>query len=413
MFGRKKNKNITYQKHGTRLEQIHKPLLEILAASENKVIPNAELYSFVYACVATRAEVLSSGEVYLYRKQVNKITEASDVDLEVLLNKQNLLGQTFQQLLYFIAGNLDLYGNCYVRIIFNGNKQPVDLIPLITKSVSVEYVSIGGINLIKNYKYSDGGEYMTLMPEEMLHFKVPNLKNPLEGKPTIDPLKNWIDIDYLQTQYIKNFFTHDATPHTVLETDKDISKQTADELEEKWIDKFRGIFNKFRPVVLKNGLKVNTIQSNPKENDTINTQKLTVDRVLSVLKVPKPVMAITEQVNYANANAGLKTFIDNTIKPFAKLCIESTLTEFARKYFNYKYIVKLDYSFNYDLEIQLKEFDIALRHGLYTRNEIRELRGFGRSEDPIADILLIPAQTSSKAEENKDNQNTDETNKTQ
>ena len=111
MFGRKKNKNITYQKHGTSLEQMHKPLLEILAASENKVIPNAELYSFVYACVATRAEVLSSGEVYLYRKQVNKITEASDVDLEVLLNKQNLLGQTFQQLLYFIAGNLDLYGN--------------------------------------------------------------------------------------------------------------------------------------------------------------------------------------------------------------------------------------------------------------------------------------------------------------
>ena len=399
MFGQKKNnKIVNYQKNSANPDKDFAVLLRKLTT--NQTISDAELKTFAYACIQKRAEVLSGADIFLYRKQSNKLADVQDDKLDILLNKVNVYGQSLQHILHFVSANLDIFGNAFVRIILNKYREPVELLPLLRRDVTIVYTN--DFKVIKHYVWNNNGMQVTIPSEEMLHFKIPNPMNVFEGKATIEMLRNWIDIDYLQTQYMKNYFTHDATPHTVLESEQKLDKTYTDELEQKWIDKFRGIFNKFRPIILSSGLKLNKLQSNPKESDTINTQKMVVERTLAVFGVPKPIMAITDQVNYANASAGLKSFLDFTIKPFAKLCFEAVLTDFVKRYYNMRYVVKFDYSFAYDLEMQLKEFDVMLRNGVYTRNEVREARNYGAIEsDTRASKLLIPTNVSETLNNNK------------
>ncbi len=394
MFGLKK-KNNKYRKNAVSFSELASGQIDesnvgklLRDIATNRAIPNAELYSFAYSCIDKIAQVCAKANLYLYSEKTKGDTEITEHEFLRLNKTKNIYGQNFKHIIYFITLNIYLYGNCYILKLRNNGKRVIQYVPLLTRNVKP--VINQELGIIAYYNYTANGKMYRYEYNDVLHFLNPNPVDLNIGKRIIDVLKNVIDVDYLQLQYLKNYYTNDATPHTVLESDrpeKDFSPKYKEEMEEKWIDKFAGLFNRFRPLFLFGGLKLNRLQSTPKEANSVQEQKLIMDRIMAHLTIPKIVMSVTENLNYASASAGLKTFIDNTIIPFVELVIESTFNDFIQSEYDASLYVKFDYTFHYDKETQIRVLDMLKRNNSITVNELRGAENYGRYDDARADKL--------------------------
>ncbi len=350
----------------------------LLQAVGNGTIAKAKLNSFVYACIHRISEVVAGSNIYSYTKTNGKLKENEQSEFIKFINLTNPNNQSIVHILYLVTASLYLYGNAFVRITKNKNRLLyLEFIP--SNKITVRYNSNN--TFISGYDYTNGAAVEKILYNDILYFKVPNPEDNLKGKAIIDILENVIDIDYLQKQYLKNYYINDATPTTILETEKDMDANYANELEEKFVKRFKGIFNKFRPVILKNGLKMNKVQNNPEESGTNESISKIQNIILSHLSIPKVIMAITDDVNYANASAGLKTFIMNTIEPFIQLNIRPVFEKFQTMYFNESGIIQFEYPFSYDRELILKEYELFIKYNILDIDEIRERENYESIEE--------------------------------
>jgi len=94
------------------------------------------------------------------------------------------------------------------------------------------------------------------------------------------------------------------------------------------------------------------------------------------MRVPKIILGILEDVNYAGSREAIRIFNDYTIKPFAKLCIESKFNIFLKDNYDDDVNIAMEYDFENDRELQLKAYEIYRKYDIASINEIRELEGF-------------------------------------
>jgi phage portal protein BeeE len=97
------------------------------------------------------------------------------------------------------------------------------------------------------------------------------------------------------------------------------------------------------------------------------------------MRVPKIILGILEDVNYAGSREAIRIFNDYTIKPFAKLCIESKFNIFLKENYSGDLKLTLEYDFENDRELQLKAYEIYRKYDIVSKEEIRELEGFSKS----------------------------------
>ena len=105
------------------------------------------------------------------------------------------------------------------------------------------------------------------------------------------------------------------------------------------------------------------------------------EEIMTMFRVPKTILGLTDEVNRANARESLKTFNDYVIKPFAAICFESKFNLFLKdNYTNDNISLKMEYDFELDRDLQLKAFDIYRKYDIVSNDEIREIEGFSKQK---------------------------------
>lgn len=350
--------------------------------------------SFAYACINIRAESIMSGKVYLYKQQLNKQKEIFEHPFLELINRTNIYQQSFSDILFLISASLDLNGNAYCLAYSNENnpfKIPEGLIVFPINSITPVLNSSG--TAIEYYRYSGSGQQINYSPEEIIHFKLPNPENIFIGKSTVSALKIPLKTDYYQSLYQSSFYKNNARIDGVLETENKLTPDIFDRLKTQFNSQYRGSENSGKTMILENGLKYNQTSATPKEADYKDSRITNRDEIMSIFRVPKSIMGITDDVNRANATATLRGYMLLTIIPYSKF-IQSKLENFVKKVYDSRLILKLDFSLQEDRELQLRFYDVALRYGLVTRNELREQENYENSTDPKANELIISGNNS-------------------
>ena len=143
---------------------------------------------------------------------------------------------------------------------------------------------------------------------------------------------------------------------------------------------YEGADNAGRTLILESGIKAKSYRNSPKDVEILPSRKAIRDEILSIFRVPKTILGISDDVNRANARESLRSFYDNTIKPFARLCIESKLNVFITENYGSEFFIEMDYSFEIDRELQLKAIEIYSKYNIATKDEIREMEGFGKEK---------------------------------
>jgi HK97 family phage portal protein len=354
----------------------------------------AQIYkSYAYACINARAENIAKARIYLQKKISGNQTGYEDINEHPFLNminKPNLFNQSFEILLFLISVSLDLNGNAFILI--DRNKRTTKNRNLKNDNTNDEpkalyFMPYGNTRTILDkenrriiyYEYQEGNKTYKIPEKDVIHFTIPSPNNNTTGKSLVSAFNYTLDIDYYQNLFQKSFYINNASIGLVLECSDNLNDEQFERIETKLEQKYSGVDKSGRPLILEGGLKASSYKPSAKDVEMLPARKMIRDEILAIFRVPKIILGILEDVNYAGSKEAIKIFNEYTIKPFAKLCIESKFNVFIRENFNDTNLrIAMEYEFETDRNLQLKTYEVYRKYNIASIEEIRELEGFSK-----------------------------------
>lgn len=239
-----------------------------------------------------------------------------------LLNRPNkyMSGSEFQQLQ---TTYLNLTGNAFTVIVREKTTNiPISLWPL--NPVHIQIVpKVNGE--IMGYIYNPKGEILSeglpILPDDMMHVKLPNPSDPLQGLgfglSPIAPLAKSADVDNQLTTFLKVFFEHGAMPSGAIKLkDMMLDEDSIAEIKEKFMATYGNYENWADIAVLDMTMDYERIGLTFDEMDFSNLDGRNESRMLLPFGVPAEIMPIRlglEGSTFANKEEARKWFWQDTM----------------------------------------------------------------------------------------------------
>lgn len=357
---------------------------------------------WVYSCVSAIADAISSVEFKLNRMLPDgTVEEVMNHPLLELLYKVNPV-QTKYDFWNLATYYLELLGEAPIYAVrANENAPPSALMLLLPDrfapalSGSVDPANFMPYN---HFEYQvDSGKKIQFELWETLFIKYPDPARPYRGIGTLSAAARTVDIDNFAEDFNKNFFYNSARPDSMLTTEKALNKKQREDLRRMVKQVYGGKKNAHKTMILEHGFDFKYLNLTQKEMDYLETMKFDRDKICSIFRVPKSVVAITEDVNLANAKVGMSVFIEFTVKPKLKRIVEQ-LNEFLVPMFPDAAQKGLYLSFVApeveDLDAKLKRYESGLKLGWLTPNEVRfdeDLESLGPEGDVPIPLMVNPS----------------------
>ena len=348
-----------------------------------------EYKNWVFACINARAEELASIDLYLENQDTEEEIKSHPV-LD-LLNDVNP-NTTRYELFFATQAFLDLTGNAYWYLAReNEGKGKIKQIYLLSpEKMNLIVDKDNGLNIL-GYKYGKGSDEVIFNKNEIIHFKNFNPSGsypmPHRGIGIVQASLWAIETDNEARNWNYSFFKNSARPDGILKTDQVLGDDEFKRLKDQWEQAHRGSGNNGKPAILEGGLNWQDISKTQKDMDFVAQRTFSRDEILSLFRVPKTVVGITDDVNRANAEASDYVFAKRTIKPlmdrFVTVLNEYLLPEFGE--------TKLKFEFENpvpeDRLVELQEYSLGINKWL-TRNDIRREEGLIESDN--GDVFYGP-----------------------
>jgi len=286
------------------------------------------------------------------------------------MNRSDLIVRRFQ--------HLELTGNHFLYPVIDKRLGiPIELWPL-----QVQYIKIvpgKGRNLIAGYVYERGGDRETYGPEEIVHFLYPDPNDMLYGRGPMAAATSSYNADSAMRDFWRAMYENSAVLSGVITTPGTLT----DDKARSFIGRFRQMFGGRRArqlhgvMVMDQGTDFKPIASSPKELDFIKSNSILRDEIGAIFGIPKSLLT-TDDVNRANADAGLRQYEQFTIDPKLRVD-EQKINETLMPLYDDSIFVKYDSAISDNRELRLKEIQIHLATGYSSINQERERDG----EDPV------------------------------
>jgi HK97 family phage portal protein len=329
--------------------------------------------SWVYTAVNAISQEVANIDLKLYKKkrvrgevQYDEIQEHEAFSLLEYVNDY----MTLYQLIEITQTYIELLGEAYWAKIRDGQGRVSELWPLRPDWVKVladkgEY--------IKGYEYvpegSDKG--VRFDKADIIPFKNLDPKNAYRGMGIVKAGAMAIDIDQFSSEWIRTFFFNSALPSLIFTTEKKIPEAEVKRFMKHWNARFKGRHQAHKVAFLGGGMKADKISESVTDMQFLEQRKMMRDEILSMFRVPKSIVGITEDVNRANAEATVRTFMANVIVPRMR-----KLVGYLNEFYLAEYEEDIFFDFvdptPEDTEQKLRIYESGLQNGWLTINEVRE-----------------------------------------
>ncbi len=250
---------------------------------------------------------------------------------------------------------------------------------------------VGSERLIEGYKYQIGmSETITLPLSSVVLLKIPDPSNPFRGLGAVQMAARTIDIDNYSEEWNKTFYENSASPASVLNVEvENLGEEQLKVLKASIRKEYEGAANAHKTMVLFGKMKLDKIGFNQKDMDFLEQQRFSRDKILGIFKVPKAVLAQTDEVNYASAKTAQYVFARWTIKPEIERIVQQ-LNEFLLPMFSgtEKMFIDYDNPIPEDDAADILRYESGLGKGWMTINEVRGEEGLPDVEG--GDSIYIP-----------------------
>lgn len=347
-------------------------------------------YEWVYINVSTLAEEVSKLEPELYKVVLRGgVYEMEQVASHPVLDLLDRFNETTTQsdAFYLTEAHLDLTGDSfwYLENGANGGL-PSNIYLLQPDKVELRLGDVynGASRLVAGYDYRNtiDGEVVqeSYDPEEILHIKVPNPKNPYRGFSVVEGLATSLDIDTKTLEANKSFYENGMMAQFMLSTDNKITPDQLKQLNAEMRAAYSGAKNFWKVPIFGGGIKPQTVQMSSRDAELLAQQEWLRDKIMAAFKNTKASLGITEDVNRANAEATLLSWKQSTIKP--KMCrIIDSLNEFLVPRYGDNLILGFKDPVPEDMTRKIADATSLYSAGIITQNEARDMVEFDVMED--------------------------------
>lgn len=350
-------------------------------------------YGIVFACIDAIASSASTidPKLYLDDGDGNPNELFKDPILEPLRRANKW--QSGSVLMYRIMSHIEAEGKTYVWAEKNLRGEPLSLHAINPQRVRpvFNHSTSEPDEYIRGFVYTNpNGVKVPFDADELIPIVRPHpfSDNPLDGISTIEMARLEVEADMNAQEYNKAFFLRGAKPSGVLTTDEEVSEEAFTRLKRQ-IEDMETDRNQWRKtLVLENGLNFQQVAVNQRDMDFINQRKLSRDDILSIFRVPKTIMAISDDVNRANAQSGEYVFAKYTLLPKLRLVYEQLNALYLPMF---KGSEKKFLSFDDPVPADEKLLAETREKSLYKWKTVNEIRAEdGLDAIPDGDELYIP-----------------------
>lgn len=291
----------------------------VMHGSRSKKNVNSDTVEAVTAfsrAVTIVSQTLASLPLCVYQRKNEKIREHADHPIYDLLkfapsSKYN----TFTFIESFVK-SLMIYRRAFAYPVRNEKGRVVEL--LFIPESEIQVLEVEMTNTIDRFlSYRISGLPGFLFDEDIIHVRLQS-RDGMNTRSVMQVYGETFGRALAETDYGASFYGNGAHLRGVLETDSNITPETAAIMMEQWRRKYSGADNVGEVALLHSGLKFRPIASTPIDADYINNRKMTVEDVANITGVPVFLLANNDRSTFNNIEHLDRTFVNYTLGPLAR-----------------------------------------------------------------------------------------------
>lgn len=350
----------------------------------------ALMVSSVWACVNLISGTISTLPVRVTRETGDGVPVEVDHPLNRILQISPNYDQTAVDFFDFMAAALELNGDGIALKLRNSTGQISGLDPVVPTTVARRRLSDGRIE----YRWTKENRTYVETEENVLHIRGFG-GDPLGGLSTLAFARDTFGLARSAERTQNRIFRNGVRPTVALTFDKWLSTEQREVANTKFPERFAGVENSGKPIVLEGGTKVDKLTIDPVDAEILMTRGFTVEEVCRFFQVP-PVM-----IGHTSKTTSWPTGVEQQFLLFLKLCLRRRIKrieqamekqllspgEFAR---GLRIRFNLEGLLRGDSVGRAQFYQIMRQIGGMTVNEIRRLEGL----PPVAggDVVLVQMQ---------------------
>jgi HK97 family phage portal protein len=199
-----------------------------------------------------------------------------------------------------IIQQLYLGGNALLHIVRGVMDAPLELEPLnpdVCRPIPDE------VDYLAGYSYRPRGSTrgeIRIPARDIIHFQFPDPANPLWGMSPLRALGKILDAESDAVSWWRNSMLNRCTKDGLLSFKRRLTKAQWREIWEQYQSQHGGSQNARGVMILGDDATFTPYSWSPAEFDFLNSRKFMRDEIISVMKVPPPIIGILTEATYAN-----------------------------------------------------------------------------------------------------------------
>lgn len=342
---------------------------------------SAMRYSTVMICLRVLSESVASLPCILYKKRKDGGKDrATEHPLYRVLHDQP---NDWQTAFTYYAGtmvNLATRGNGYAFREQNSKGQTIGIVPLNPDPVTIEQASdwspIYTVTLPDNTRAK-------LKPSQIHHIVGPLPKGYL-GQSMISLAREPIGLGIAAEHFGANLFGNGARPSGVLTHPKSIGPAAVETLRDQFAEKYSGIENSAKPLLLEEGMEWVALSIKPDEAQFLETRKFQRSEIAGIFRVPAHLVGDLEKATFSNIEHQTLDFVVHSLRPWLKLWEQSInkdlLTEQERAD-GYFCEFLIDDLLRGDFATRMAGYALGIQNGIWNPDEVRIKENANRRDD--------------------------------
>lgn len=340
-------------------------------ASSNAVAVNeftAVSLSAVWACVRVIAESVAQLPLLVLDKSArgrNRL--ATEHPAYLLLTLEPNPRQSAFNFWELMVATCVLWGNAYALIERDGRYAPIGLHWVHPRNVAVvEYEG--------ELFYQVSGEGQPRAAADVLHLAGLGF-NGVTGRSVLSVMRENFALGLSAQRFGTNFYENGTNVDGVLETINKLDGPVIDRLRKQFSEKYSGLQNSHKPLILEQGLAYKRIGMPPADAQFIETRKVQAEEIARGFRVPQHKIGILERSTNNNIEHQGLEFITDCLAPWLRRIELECRRKLLRE------VEKTTYRIHFDTDALLRG-DFAARGAFY-----KTLWGVGlMSANDIADM---------------------------
>jgi len=266
----------------------------------------------VIACIRVIAESVGSLPLHIYRMDSNgaKVL-ATDSPLYRLMRYAPNDEQTSLELREQLVMLYLLYGDAYCELVRDDRGVVREMMPLHPSRMTTERLTDGTLR----YIYREPNGRQTIYNQRQLwHLRMPTLDG-VHGLSLPTLVRDAIAHARALESYGLTYFSNNARPGVVLQSDNPIPPEAAERMREQWERMHRGPDRAHRTAVLPNGLKVHELSGSNESSQFVEASKQAVITICRAFRVPPHLVQSLDGATYSNIEHQSREFLTYTLLP--------------------------------------------------------------------------------------------------